>query len=109
MLHASEYIKIKITVPKTHVDIVRKILGESGAGRVGNYDYCSYVYPVQGHFRPLEGANPAIGDVGKEEEVEEICIEAICHKDLVEKVITEVKKVHPYEEMAFDIMPRYDI
>ena len=105
----SDYVKIKVTVPKDNVDEVRNALGSTGAGKIGNYDYCSYCYPVTGKFRPTEGANPTIGTIGKLETVEEVCIESICHKDIVESVIAEMKRVHPYEEPAIDIVERFEV
>lgn len=109
MLQESNYLKLKINVPKSHIEVVRQALGEAGAGKLGNYDFCSYEYPVLGHFRPLSGANPAIGEIGQIEEVEEYCIECMCRNDMLESVIDAVKKVHPYEEIAYDIMPRIEI
>lgn len=109
MLQESDVVKIRVTVPKDAFVPVRDALGEAGAGRVGHYSHCSFSYPVEGRFKPEAGARPAIGTVGEVEKVEEILIEAICHKDLLPKVIEAVRKVHPYEEPAIDIMPRYEL
>jgi hypothetical protein len=109
MLKESAYVKIKISVPINAADAVRQALGRAGAGLQGNYEYCSGSIKQTGRFKPKTGARPAIGQIGKLLEVEEELIEAICHKDLVKKVIAAVKKVHPYEEPAVDIVPRYDI
>ncbi|OGH72205.1 MAG: hypothetical protein A2921_03710 [Candidatus Magasanikbacteria bacterium RIFCSPLOWO2_01_FULL_43_20b] len=110
MLRESEFVKIRVTVPRGEVaEKVRQVLGEAGAGVQGNYDNCSFSYPVVGRFRPLAGANPAIGSVGKLEEVEEEMIEMLCHKDKVEEVIAALKKAHPYEEPAIDIIPRLEV
>ncbi|MFA4830679.1 MAG: hypothetical protein WC862_03650 [Patescibacteria group bacterium] len=109
MLNQSNYLKIKVTVPVDSADKVRQALGEAGAGKLGNYDFCSFSYPVKGRFRPLEGANPAIGKVGDLEEVKEECIECICHKNILTEAISALKKAHPYEEPAIDIIPRYEI
>jgi len=108
-MHESDYLKIKVTVPKANLDEVREALGVAGAGKIGNYDYCSFSYPVEGRFRPLTGANPTIGKVGDLETVEEICIETICHKDILESVIARLKEVHPYEEPAIDIIKRWEV
>lgn len=108
-MQESNYLKIKVTVPKANVEEVRNALGEAGAGEMGNYDYCSFSYPVEGKFRPTEGANPTIGKIGELETVEEICIECVCHKDILENVIAELKRVHPYEEPAIDILKRWEI
>ena len=109
MLHESEYVKLKMTVPITHLEQVRTALGQTGAGKLGSYDFCTYEYPVTGHFRPLSGAHPTIGQIGNREKVQEYCIECICHKDLITQVIDVVKKVHPYEEIAYDIIPRLEM
>jgi len=109
MLKESDFLKIKITVPVEAADNVRQALGESGAGKQGNYSFCSFSSRGMGRFLPGAGARPAVGEAGKLEEVEEEIIETICHKDLAEKIILAVKQVHPYEEPAIDIMPRMDI
>lgn len=105
----SAFYKIHIAVPPSHADIVRKTLGDAGAGKQGKYAYCSGSYRATGRFLPLAGAEPAIGEVGKLEEVEEEVIQVICHEDLVRSVIAAVKKVHPYEEPAIDILPRFEV
>ncbi|MFA4873470.1 MAG: hypothetical protein WC659_06100 [Patescibacteria group bacterium] len=109
MLKESEFVKIVVAVPVDAADRVRDALTRAGAGRQGNYDSCSGSYRQTGRFRPLMGANPAIGMVGELEEVEEEVIEVICHKSLVERVVEEIKKAHPYEEPAIDIIPRLEI
>ncbi len=88
---------------------MREALGDAGAGEQGNYSCCSFSTRGIGRFLPGTGANPAIGEIGKPEEVEEEMIETICHKNLVEKVILAVKNAHPYEEPAIDIVPRLEI
>ena len=96
-------------MPTESADKIRQVLGKAGAGVQGNYQFCSGSYQQIGRFKPMTGANPAVGKVGKLEKVREEVIEAICHKDKVEKVISEIKKAHPYEEPAIDIYPRLEI
>lgn len=108
-LTPSEFVKIQVFVPVTHADVVREALCDAGAGKMGNYDSCTASMRVVGRFRALTGAHPAIGEVGKLEEVEEELIQTLCHKDLVQQVIAAVKKVHPYEEVPIDILPRFEI
>lgn len=98
-------IKIVVFVPKSHADIVRKAMGEVDAGKIGNYSHCSFSVDGTGRYLPLNGAKPAIGKVGQFEEVVEERIEYLCEKSLAKKVIAAMKKVHPYEEVAFDIYP----
>src|SRR3989344_3829847 len=98
MLKESNFVKIRVTVPVEAAPAVREALGNAGAGKQGKYEFCSASFPVAGRFRPLPGANPAIGEMGELEEVQEEMIETICHKDLIKQVVEAVKKVHPYEE-----------
>lgn len=98
-------VKIVVFVPKTHTDIVRTAMGDAGAGKIGNYSHCSYSVDGVGRYKPMEGAKPFIGTVGKFEEVEEERIECVCDKAKAKEVIAAMRKVHPYEEVAFDIYP----
>lgn len=98
-------VKIVCFVPATHADIVRQVMGDAGAGKIGNYSHCSYSVKGVGRYKPLNGAHPAIGEVGKSEEVEEEKVECVCDKDIAKSVSAAIRKVHPYEEVAFDIYP----
>jgi hypothetical protein len=109
MFKESEFVKIQVGVPLEAANAVREAMGTAGAGTQGNYFHCSFSSRGIGRFIPGMGAKPAIGAINKPEEVEEEMIETICHKDFVKKVILAVKKVHPYEEPAIDIIPRMDI
>src|SRR5690606_39698825 len=86
-------------------DDVRQALGEAGAGQVGDYRFCSFSVKGVGRFIPMDGANPAIGERGKLEEVVEERIETVCWRKDLEKVIAAVKAAHPYEEVAIDVYP----
>ena len=96
-------VKIVVFVPKTHTDIVRQAMGGAGAGKIGNYSHCSYSGNGIGRYIPTKNAKPFIGEVGKSEEVIEERIECICDKDKAKEVISAMRKVHPYDEVAFDI------
>ncbi len=100
-----ELVKIIVFVPETHADLVRESLGNVGAGRVGNYTFCSFTTKGIGRFKPGEGANPAIGEVGQLEMVNEDRIEVACPKEMLNDVIKAIKDVHPYEEVVIDIYP----
>lgn len=84
-------------------------IGDAGAGKIGNYDYCTFSTIGTGRFLPKEGANPTVGKVGKPEAVEEERIETICDSGIVQEVIRAVRKVHPYEEAPFDIYPMLEV
>ena len=100
--------KIIVYGPLTHADQVRKAIGEAGGGKLGKYSFCSFSTRGIGRFRPDEGANPHIGHAGRLEEVEEDKIEITCDDKVLKDVLSAIKKVHPYEEIAldiFDILP----
>ncbi len=98
--------KIIVFVPVKNADKIRKVLGDSGAGKIGKYSYCSYSTPGTGRFKPKKGADPAIGKVGKLEEVDEERIEVIAPIEKYLEIIEKVKKAHPYEEPAIEV---YDL
>lgn len=88
-------------VPESAAEAVKTALFESGAGCVGHYDRCCWQTSGIGQFRPLPGANPAIGKVGDLEFVPEIRVEMICEDNVLPAVIEALKTSHPYETPAF--------
>jgi hypothetical protein len=100
-----EAVKFAVSVPETHADAVRQALGEAGAGRVGDYKFTSFSIKGIGRFIPMDGAHPSIGEVSKLEEVVEEKIETVCYRRDLDRMIAAVKKVHPYEQIAFDVSP----
>ncbi len=105
----SNNVKIVLFVPESHADVVREVIGSAGAGKIGNYTYCSFSSKGIGRFKPEQGSHPAIGEVGKLESVKEERIEFVCSRDILRDVIAAIKKVHPYEEVALDIYPLEEI
>ena len=100
-----EIVKIVTFVPETHADSVREAIGNAGGGRIGNYTHCTFSVKGVGRFKPGEKADPAIGAIGSLESVEEEKIEFVCERVLAKKVMEEIRKVHPYEEVPFDVYP----
>ena len=101
----SNNVKIVVFVPESHADAVRQAMREAGAGKIGNYTSCSFSSKGIGRFKPEEGANPAVGEVGKLESVDEERIEVVCNRNLLLEVIAAIEKAHPYEEVALDVYP----
>ncbi|WP_035656469.1 NIF3 1 [Bradyrhizobium sp. STM 3809] len=97
--------KIVVYVPTADAEAVRNAMGEAGAGRIGNYYHCSFTMTGTGRFRPLAGANPAIGAGGRLEAVAEDRIETVCAEDRLKPVLTAIRAAHPYEEPAIDVHP----
>ena len=64
-------VKIVVFVPETHTSVVREAMAKAGAGVIGNYTHCTFSTKGIGRFKPEQGANPHIGEVGRVEEVAE--------------------------------------
>lgn len=101
-------VKIFVTIPTDSVEKVREAVCNAGAGIIGEYSFCTSSTKSIGTFIPNENANPYIGKQDKLEFVEEEKLEVVCDVDKVKIVIKELRKVHPYEEPAIDIIPLID-
>lgn len=96
-------IKLVVFVPLSHADTVREALARAGAGRLGNYRGCSFSSRGIGRFTPVDGASPAIGEIGVAEAVDEERIEVVIEAALVRRAIAAMRAAHPYEEPAYDL------
>jgi len=109
LLKLEDYVTLVITVPESHGDCMREALGRAGAGKIGDYSHCSFSMKGTGRFMPDKGAHPFIGKPGTLEEIVEERIEAVCSVEILDHVLEEIKKAHPYEETVIDIHPIYKI
>ncbi|KRQ86635.1 putative GTP cyclohydrolase 1 type 2 [Caloramator mitchellensis] len=100
--------KLVVYVPQTHAEVVREALLEAGAGHIGNYSHCSFNTVGTGTFMPLKDSNPYIGQINKIEYVDELKIETIVPGKKLSYVISNMLKVHPYEEVAYDVYPLWN-
>ena len=96
--------KLGFYVPEANLESVKQALFDAGAGRVGVYDHCCWQVKGVGQFRPGPGANPHIGTVGEIEQLEEYRVEMVVQNSLIETVVEALKRAHPYEEVAFDVV-----
>ncbi len=92
-------------VPRDHAESIRQALGEAGAGLIGEYSHCAFSVVGEGTFRPTDHANPYIGELNKQEVVEEERIETIVPKNSLQSVLNAFLAAHPYEEPAYDLIP----
>ncbi len=97
--------KIVVFVPIDHADKVAEAMFMAGAGNIGEYSECSFRLNGTGTFRGSEKSNPAVGEKGHSEKVDEIRLEAIANRWDTGKIISSIYESHPYEEPAFDIYP----
>jgi len=101
--------KIVTFVPHENAEEVREAITRAGAGRIGDYDSCTFTSEGEGRFRPLDGARPAIGRVGEVEVVAESRVEAVLPRGRRRQVLEALKSVHPYEEPAYDVLELADV
>lgn len=96
--------KIVTFVPSSHTPAVVDALAAAGAGAIGDYDRCHFVSPGTGSFRPLAGAEPYLGEVGRVEQVSEDRVEMVLPRPRRTAVLRALLAAHPYEEPAWDLL-----
>ena len=97
--------KIGVNVPAEFLQGLMDSINEVMEPIYPNYDRVFSYWPVKGTWRPLNGSNPYLGEIGKVEVADEMRLEfAVKEKDL-EAVISTMAEHHPYQEPAIDIIP----
>jgi len=97
--------KLVVFVPSEALEAVRDALFAAGAGRIGDYERCSWYGEGTGTFRALPGANPSVGELGEEERVSELRLETGFPDQRHDEVVAALRQAHPYEQPAFDVYP----
>lgn len=96
---------VTYTTPE-NAEQLRKALFEAGAGKIGNYEDCSFNSKGIGTYMGNENSNPEIGERFEFVEANEIKIEVTYEKHLQSKVMKALFSNHIYEEIAYEI---YDL
>ncbi|UMB53826.1 Nif3-like dinuclear metal center hexameric protein [Lutibacter sp. A64] len=96
--------KLTTYAPLENADEVRTALFKAGAGNIGNYDNCSYNTDGYGTYKGNENSNPVIGEKGKLHTENETFISVIFEKHLEKSILKALFEIHPYEEVAYDIV-----
>jgi dinuclear metal center YbgI/SA1388 family protein len=102
-VHTDKLFKLVVYVPESHHETVRTAMFSAGAGWIGNYSHCSFNIEGTGTFLPQEGSDPFIGKPGRLTQSKEIRLETVVPLSARKKVISAMLKVHPYEEVAYDL------
>jgi dinuclear metal center YbgI/SA1388 family protein len=100
--------KLVTYVPPEAVPSVLDAITAAGAGRIGAYERCSFRVRGTGTFRPLPGADPYSGTVGEDAAEEEDRLEVELATDLTGDVVRALRAAHPYDEVAYDLVPLLD-
>lgn len=105
LMQAGHYSKLIVFVPKSHFEIVREALCLAGAGHISNYSDCTFSTAGTGTFKGNSSTNPFLGKPNQLEIVDEFKIETIIKNGDKNKILKALLKAHPYEEVAYDIVP----
>lgn len=96
--------KLYTFVPTKYAEQVRSAIFKAGGGHIGNYSECSFNSTGTGTFLGGENTNPFVGKQGNRHTEEEIKIEIIFPAWLEQSLVYALKKAHPYEEVAYDVV-----
>ena len=97
--------KLYCFVPVDHLDRLRAAVFAAGAGHIGNYSDCSYSGEGTGTFMGGAGTQPYVGQPGQRHYEKEARLEVIVPAHLSRDVIRAMIAAHPYEEVAYDLVP----
>lgn len=100
--------KLVFFVPVSHAELVKKAVFSSGAGKIGAYDSCSFETEGFGQFRPLSGSHPFLGKENEIEKVRELRVEMVVESQRIKEAVEAMKKAHPYEMPAYDVIKLED-
>ncbi len=85
---------------------LRNALFDAGAGKIGNYEDCSFNSQGIGTYMGNENSNPQMGERFEFVETQEIKIEVTFEKHMQSKILKALFSNHVYEEIAYEI---YDL
>ena len=102
-------LKLVWFAPREALEVTRDAVFAAGAGRIGDYERCSWYTAGTGTFLAGVGADPSIGRVGKEERVSELRVETVVPAERVTDVVAALRAAHPYEEVAFELYPLVEL
>ena len=97
--------KISLTIPADYKDRLMDEVNGSMRQMYPGYDRVFSVARTEGTWRPLEGSEPFIGKAGEISVEEELRIDFAVKAEDLKEVILAIRRVHPYEEPAIDILP----
>ncbi|KOY80926.1 Nif3-like dinuclear metal center hexameric protein [Lysinibacillus macroides] len=102
--YSENLLKLVVFIPMAQAEHLRAALAKAGAGRLGDYEACSYTTIGEGRFRALAGANPFVGAVGELHVEEEVKVEVVFPEAIKNRVLKAMLNSHPYEEPAYDVI-----
>jgi hypothetical protein len=101
----AQRLKLVWFVPREALETTREAVFAAGAGRIGDYERCSWYTAGTGTFLGGEGTEPSIGRAGREERVSELRVETVVPAERARAVVDALIAAHPYEEVAYELYP----
>ncbi|MET0242522.1 MAG: Nif3-like dinuclear metal center hexameric protein [Flavitalea sp.] len=96
--------KLIVYVPVDHKEQLKNALFAAGAGNIGKYSECSFESDGRGTFKGGDGSSPFVGETGTRHIETEVRLEVIFPSYAARSVLAAMKKAHPYEEVAYDLV-----
>ena len=107
--HGGERAKLVTFVPPEALTAVIDGVSAAGAGRIGDYERCTFRVAGTGTFRPTQGADPYSGEgIGQDAEEDEFRLEVELPTSRIGAVVAALQQAHPYDEVAYDLVPMLD-
>ncbi|MEE8459262.1 MAG: Nif3-like dinuclear metal center hexameric protein [Phycisphaerales bacterium] len=103
VLPQTEQCKLVTFCPADTADRLRSAWATAGAGRIGEYELCSFELPGTGTFLGGASTNPAVGRRRTMQRVEEVRLEMVCPEASLALAVTTLREFHPYEEPPIEI------
>ena len=101
--------KLIYYVPESHLESTKLAIFAAGAGGIGNYEHCTWQILGTGQFKPVQGAQPFIGELDTLEQLPEWRVETIVPEDRAREVAQALRASPPYEEPAFEFIQVIEI
>jgi dinuclear metal center YbgI/SA1388 family protein len=95
--------KLVTFAPTENADEVRNALFAAGAGKIGNYENCSFNSDGIGTYMGNADSNPVVGQKGEFVQAAETRIEVTFEKHLKSKILKALFASHRYEEVAYEV------
>lgn len=96
--------KLVMYVPEKNAEKVKNAVYATGAGKIGDYEECSYNLHGFGTFKPVGDADPQVGEKYVQNRVPEARVEILLQSHQLNAAVSAMKKSHPYEEVAYEVI-----
>jgi dinuclear metal center YbgI/SA1388 family protein len=103
-LKSNQY-KLSVFVPEDACEKAAEAIFKAGGGVMGEYSRYSFRTSGKGTFKGSEKSRPTTGKQEEYKSVDEVKLEVLIDRWKLNSVLSELKRVHPYEEIAYDLIP----